>query len=277
MDSAIMKTSISFTGRSMDSAIMKTSISFSISISICLPFVVLFDASKATNSKSSSMSSKSMTSNSMSYNSSSTNSMTNSMTNHIGMRLNSNLLLSALLVYNILALLLGDGVHNSVGHSVTLLFSGTLFLRDNSTLLLRHILGDSIALRYSSGGTLLLRHILDNSVAFRDSLSVALLFRLCHIVCCSLSPTDWLIDGRANFFGNNIICSVAFGAGVGCHSSIAKTIASVSFSVSIRISHDGCRHQANNKQKLFHDWKIIFADIMQLFSSPRHCCCELEE
>merc|ERR1719430_1403687 len=257
MDSAIMKTSISFTGRSMDSAIMKTSISFSISISICLPFVVLFDASKATNSKSSSMSSKSMTSNSMSYNSSSTNSMTNSMTNHIGMRLNSNLLLSALLVYNILALLLGDGVNNSVGHSVTLLFSGTLFLRDNSTLLLRHILGDSIALRYSSGGTLL--------------------FRLCHIVCCSLSPTDWLIDGRANFFGNNIICSVAFGAGVGCHSSIAKTIASVSFSVSIRISHDGCRHQANNKQKLFHDWKIIFADIMQLFSSPRHCCCELEE
>merc|ERR1719153_2243402 len=119
----------------------------------------------------------------MSYNSGSTNSMTNSMTNHIGMRLNSNLLLSALLVYNILALLLVDGVNNSVGHNVTLLLSGTLFLRDNSTLLLRHILGDSIALRYSSGGTLLLRHILDNSVAFRDSLSVTLLFRLGHIVC----------------------------------------------------------------------------------------------
>merc|ERR1719348_2725850 len=173
-----------------------------------------------------------MTSNSMSYNSSSTDSMTNSMTNHIGMRLNSNLLLSALLVYNILALLLGDGVNNSVGHSMTLLLSGTLFLRDNSTLLLRHILGDSIA--------------------FRDSLSVTLLFRLGHIVCCSFSMTNWLIDGGANFFGNNIICSVAFGARVGCHSSIAKTIAGVSFGVGISISHDGW-HQANNKQKLFHD------------------------
>merc|ERR1719309_1307159 len=201
---------------------------------------------------SSSTNSMGMTSNSMSYNSSSTNSMANSMTNHIGVRLNSNLLLSALLVYNILALLLVDGVNNSVGHSMTLLLSGTLFLRDNSTLLLRHILGDSIALRYSSGGTLLLRHILDNSVAFRDSLSVTLLFRLGHIVCYSFSMTNWLIDGGANFFGNNIICSVAFGARVGCHSSITKTIAGISFGVSISISHDGW-HQANNKQKLFHD------------------------
>merc|ERR1712055_1200617 len=149
-----------------------TNVSISISIRIC------FSLSIPLHNMSQSRGSQTVTSNVDTSNSSytskdstsgmSSNSTTNCMANDICVGLNSDMLLSANLSNNILALLSDSSIHNSLGFSCALLLGCALLLRYNCALLLGHIFGDGVALGNRSGRALLLWHILNCCSTIRD-------------------------------------------------------------------------------------------------------------
>ena len=82
-----------------------------------------------------------------------------------------------------------------------------------------------VALLLCMGGTLLLRHLLHHSVALRHRVCGALLLMLNHIVCDMLGVTDSLRYSMALLAGHNLISHLAFGS-----------IVTIAFAISIRIS-----------------------------------------
>merc|ERR1719290_326052 len=155
------------------------------------------------------------------------------------MSLDRHLLVRAHLTSDILALLGGGGVDNSVGLCGALLLAGALLFIHNGALLLGNIFVDGVALRNSSSGTLFFGHTSDCGSTLRYSCGVAFLLRFCFIVSDCFCIAD--------IFSHDIIGDMTLWCSI--RMSISMSIGGLC--IGICLSQDG-RHKANKYQELLH-------------------------